>query len=218
MHRSTRLTIMPSLSGFRFDPASITTEWTEDVQAYEFRLRAESAVLGHAVNGTIQIFEGLLLRGEIALSVFVCEGQKPVGGPDGFAEERAAPYRTTFPSYSRKDERIVRAFEAVAEAGGDRFLRDVHVLRAGEEWRPTLLEYINKADVFQLFWSSVAAQSFEVEREWRHALTLLPAKPNLIRPVFWEPTPHPIPPELRPITFSRLDLQALGFADYVMHE
>jgi hypothetical protein len=126
---------------------------------------------------------------------------------------RVAAYRHTFPSYSRKDEPIVRACEVVVEAGGDRFLRDVRMLRAGEDWAPKLLELINQADVFQLFWSRNAAASQQVEREWRHALTLRSIdRATFIRPVYWSSKPYPIPTELQPIELGHIDPEILGLA------
>ena len=153
LQRGTRLTIVPRVPGFRLDPVSVTAEWANDVQCYEFRLRAERTRMGQATNGVVQILEGPLLRGELPIAVVVLDAHLPAPGADRFTTARVAGYRNTFPSYSRKGEPIVRAFEAVVEASGDRYLRDVRTLRAGQEWAPALLEYIDQADVFQLFWS-----------------------------------------------------------------
>ncbi len=213
LERGARLTIVPQIAGFRCDPASVRAEWTDDVQCYAFRVRAERALPGQTAAGAIQIFEGPLLRGEIPVAILVRESRQRLATGDGaFADARVSAYRNTFPSYSRQDEPIVRAFEAVMEAGGDRFLRDVRTLRAGEDWAPALLDAIERADVFQLFWSPAAARSPQVEREWRHALALLPARPQFIRPVYWSAHPHPVPPELSPINFGRLDPALLGIA------
>ena len=183
LKRGTRLTITPHLQGFRFDPASVVTEWTDDVQQYEFRLRADDTTPGQAVNGFIAIFEGPLLRGEIPLSVFVRSIRQPPARADHITKTQVAAYRHTFPSYSHKDEPIVRACEAVLLASGDEYLRDVRMLRAGDDWEPKLIKLIDQADVFQLFWSKNAALSQPVEKEWRHALELLPDRPNFIRPI-----------------------------------
>jgi hypothetical protein len=210
LKRGARLTIIPNLPGFRFDPVSVTAEWLFDIQCYEFRLRAEDAQPGLAVNGYITILEGPVLRGEIPMAIFVGTTHQPPAGSEHFTRADVRAYRDTFPSYSRKDEHVVHACETVVEAGGDRFLRDVRKLRSGEEWEPRLLELIDQADVFQLFWSRNAAESPQVEREWRHALTLRPERPNFIRPVYWSPKPYPIPPELQPINLGRLYPEILG--------
>jgi TIR domain-containing protein len=94
------------------------------------------------------------------------------------------------------------------EASGDRYLRDVRDLRSGEEWEPRLLEMIEHADIFQLFWSSNSMRSRFVRREWEHALGL--GRPDFIRPTYWE-NPFPespadgLPPEaLRALNFHRM--------------
>ena len=49
-------------------------------------------------------------------------------------------------------------------------LRDVEILRSGEEWSPAPLQKIDEADIFQLCWSQTASDSQYVKREWQHAL------------------------------------------------
>ena len=207
--RGVQLTILPRLHGFRVNPPFMNVEWVEDTQCHEFRIQADGTPPGQSVNGSILFLEGPILRGELPLSVFVDNHRKHRDSRDRFGARLARGYRNTFPSYSRKDEWIVRAFESMAEASGDRFLRDIRALRAGQEWRPAVLELINQADVFQLFWSKASAVSPEVEHEWRHALTLLATKPNFIRPVYWGKLYHP-PAVLRDIDFGYVDIEALG--------
>jgi len=79
-------------------------------------------------------------------------------------------------------------------------LRDVDALRSGEEWNARLLELIDKADIFQLYWSNNAKQSPHVEKEWRW--TLAAQRSNFIRPVYWERPVPDIPDELKHIHFS----------------
>jgi hypothetical protein len=117
------------------------------VQCFEFCLCAEEARAGLVVNGSVQVFEGPLLRGEVPISIFVRTSRQPTPdlSLDRFVAVRGAAHCNTFPSYSRQDDLMVRAVEAVAESVGDRFLRDVRVLRAGEEWAPALLGHIDRA-------------------------------------------------------------------------
>ena len=106
------------------------------------------------------------------------------------------PYRRLFASYSHKDQAIVRQFENYAKGVGDRYVRDVLDLRAGEVWNTRLCELIESADVFQLFWSRNSMDSPFVRQEWEHALRI--PKPDFVRPVYWEqpfPTREGLPPE-----------------------
>jgi hypothetical protein len=45
------------------------------------------------------------------------------------------------------------------------YLRDSVTLKSGENWSMELLTMIERADVFQLFWSQKAAASSFVEKE-----------------------------------------------------
>jgi TIR domain len=93
-------------------------------------------------------------------------------------------YRKIFASYSHRDEAIVEQFEQLVDAFGDKYLRDVRDIRAGEKWNDRLQELIRDADIFQLFWSKNSMKSQFVKDEWNYALSL--NKPNFIRPTFWE--------------------------------
>ncbi len=75
-----------------------------------------------------------------------------------------------------------------ARALGDQYLQDVLTLRAGERWDTRLLELIDDADVFQLFWSHNSMRSRHCRDEWEHALGL--QRPLFVRPLYWdEPLP-----------------------------
>ena len=118
-------------------------------------------------------------------------------------------FRRIFASFAPADRPVAAQFERFARAMGDEYLSSCTALRAGDAWDDRLRELIDKADVFQLFWSRNALRSPMVEREWRHALSL--GRPSFIRPVYWEdPLPadpdRDLPPDdLRRLYFQRLD-------------
>ncbi len=69
---------------------------------------------------------------------------------------------------------------------------------------------IERADIFQLFWSSEASQSAYVEQEWRHALQLAGRKgPAFIRPVYWEKNLPSVLEVLSSIHFAPVDFASL---------
>lgn len=96
------------------------------------------------------------------------------------------------------------------EALGIDYLRDVWALRSGDRWSERLREFIDQADVFQLFWSTNAMGSAYVRAEWEYALSTRGT--DFIRPVFWEePFPEDegagLPPaDLRKVHFAKLAL------------
>ncbi|HLJ80401.1 MAG TPA: toll/interleukin-1 receptor domain-containing protein [Ktedonobacterales bacterium] len=213
LRRGTQLTFVPGVPGCVFDPPELTVPWQADAQQLAFRMQATTARPGFAVNGSIQVFTGPLLRADIPISIFVRQpGMYPqTPQPQSFASSTARAYRKVFASYSHRDTSVVQSCETAAQATGDRYLRDVSLLRSGEQWNDRLLQAIGEADLFQLFWSQNAAHSPAVQTEWRHALALQPARGIFIRPVYWSRQVYSIPPELQSIHFERISLARLGW-------
>ena len=200
-----RLRIVPDLPGVRCNPPVAELEWLEPVHETQFRLLAGPELDGTRVRGAIRVWCGPLIIAEVSLTVPVSSADVDDPAP---ATERFARYRRIFPSYSHADTEVVARFGDAARALGDDFLQDVLTLRAGEEWSPRLLELIESADVFQLFWSSHSMRSTYCREEWEHALAL--GRPSFVRPVFWEdPLPQEpglgLPPEgLRTLHFVKV--------------
>jgi hypothetical protein len=72
-----------------------------------------------------------------------------------------------------------------------------------------LLQMIEEADVFQLFWSRHAMESPYVRGEYEHALSL--HRPNFVRPTYWEePLPSDPARNLPPESLLRLHFQRIG--------
>ena len=97
-----------------------------------------------------------------------------------------------FISYSHKDTDVVSAFKKVHEATGYDVLIDVENLRSGQEWNLELMNMIDRADIFQLFWSENSKKSKYCKQEWQHALNR--NLEGFIRPLYWK-TPLPKPPK-----------------------
>jgi TIR domain len=113
--------------------------------------------------------------------------------------------RKIFASYCREDVEVVEAIASYLHAmGAGELLWDARILRSGDCWSAEIYKAIEGADSFQLFWSTYARASENVEKEWRYALEL--RRPKFIKPVYWQdPLPEP-PAELRHLNFSRIKL------------
>jgi len=197
-----RLRIVPAVPGIDFNPTERSFFWTESVHREEFRLRARRDVDGRTVRGTVSVFLDCVLVADVNVAIAVRSGAEEKPAP---IHDVARPYRRIFASYSHQDAAIVSAFEQYARGFGDRYMRDVIDLRAGEVWNSRLAEMIEQADVFQLFWSWNAMGSPFVRAEWEHALEMNRA--YFVRPVYWE-TPFPERGDLPPA-----ELKALHFAN-----
>ena len=206
--RGGEITFVPEIPNVVFNPSRRTFLWQESVHKEEFRLRASQELDGRVARGRMSVFWGSILVAEINFSIRVDSMglTKSQGEP---AESVSAPvYRKIFASYSHKDAAIVEEFERYASALGDEYLRDVIHLRTGEAWNHRLMQIINVANVFQLFWSWNSIKSRFVEQEWRYALSL--SRTYFVRPVYWEePLPELTEKNLPPEELRRLHFQKI---------
>jgi hypothetical protein len=224
--------VVPELPGCRFNPPADRFLLLEATHRREFRMEADPGVPGFApgvaVNGRVAFYVASILVGEVPIWAFIAEKgasrtprpepsaqlsamnlalhvpPKPSGTQRQRVAATAAPYGAIFVSYAHDDGTVVARNGPAYKALGMDFLRDQEVLRSGEKWNPRLLDLIERADIFQLYWSSNARRSRYVRQEWRHALQR--ERENFIRPVYWQkPLPKP-PRELKDFHFAYLPL------------
>ncbi len=202
--REEEISLVPDVPGIEFNPERRTFRWTEDIHREEFRLRAAAGLVGKVGRGRLSAYLGVILLAEIDLAIKVGSTYQETAKAEPLEGATARPYRKIFASYSHRDAEIVRHYELFVETLGDKYIRDVRDLRAGEDWSEALSKLIKQADVFQLFWSTNAMCSEFVRREWEYALRLNRA--HFIRPTYWEvPLPESIgPPRLPPEALKRL--------------
>ena len=219
--REGQLTFAPFVEGVDFNPRSQTFEWQEDVHQQNFRLKARPDTAGRVLRGQLTVYLGAFILADIDLTFRVDLAAPPpptptVRGPvlntspasqtspqPELTPATAVPYQRVFPSYSHKDLAIVRQAEVYGRALGHVYLRDRLALRSGEEWEVRLLELIDQADIFQLFWSSNSMNSEYVRLEWEHAQAL--GRRGFIRPTYWEvPMPKSTNPQLPPDELAKL--------------
>jgi outer membrane protein OmpA-like peptidoglycan-associated protein len=201
--RSGELTLVPEMEGVEFNPDRAAFRWEQSVHRADFQLRAIPGIVPRIARGQLTVFCGPFIVADIPLTIEVTETSENTELTSG-GESR--PYRKIFASYSHDDHAVVEQFEAFAESLGDRFVRDVRDLRAGQVWSDEIRDLIERADVFQLFWSWNALSSPYVKEEWEFALGL--QRPGFVRPVYWEdPLPSTTelpPPRLRRLHFHRI--------------
>ncbi len=210
----TQILIRPEMSGFHFNPPFVNIQWLEDWHCVEFRMQPDRQVremVGGEITGRVGFYVGPVLLAETGLHAMIGdhnterEVSSDAQDRDPWTEAVGAPYRMIFVSYSHKDQRIVTLLERAYQALGDQYLRDVSMLRSGEQWNPAIKQKIAEADIFQLCWSEAAKKSSYVEQEWRHALAL--RRPNFIRPMYWQEPMSDPPGELSEIHFAYVPIE-----------
>jgi hypothetical protein len=186
------LVARPEGEGLRFDPPQQSARWRGRWRRFDFRVAVE-AVRPVRLQGRVTFSAEGLLIAEVPFELLIGD---PAEHAPSTRSPSVKPYDAIFPSYSHRDKQIVERFERVYRALGLEYLRDVTTLRSGQKWQPELGRLIEQADIFQLFWSSSAATSEYVTKEWQAALRLIQEKrkpETFIRPVYWE-EPMPAPP------------------------
>jgi hypothetical protein len=202
--REAEILIVPELSGCRFNPPYQRLLWVEDWHCGEFKVQASPQQpdfeLEMPAKGRVAFYVESVLVGEVPIWGLLTEEAEIAAAGKGLQTSSAEPYDSIFVSYSHEDSEIVEMIGRAYKALGITILRDVEVLRSGEKWNPRLLQLIEDADIFQLYWSQTAKDSTYVKQEWHHALAQ--EKENFIRPVYWQkPMPKP-PSELAELHFA----------------
>ena len=202
LRRGTTLLIEPWLDGATFNPPTVELQWYEPVHRADFRFQVAEG--GPAVaRGGVRIFAGVVLIGELTMTVRVASGEDAAAPP-----QRADRFRRIFASYAHADAEVVDRLAAAVGVLGDEYIIDSRNLRSGEDWERQIEGFIEQADVFQLFWSSNALRSPYVLAECRHALSL--DRDGFIRPVVWEdPFPQDVDADLPPAPIRRLHFSRL---------
>jgi hypothetical protein len=206
----TEILLVPEAEGLVFDPPQARLTWSGAWQRADFTMTATGERAGHVVRGSVACRVGPLLIADIPLSVVVPRPGEATAEEVAAAFETARAYQSIFASYSHADTGIVEDVERACKALGMDYLRDVMTLRSGQKWSDELERMIERADIFQLFWSAASCQSPYVEQEWRHALRLTSQKgPAFIRPIYWEKPMPPVPASLSQIHFAPVDFAGL---------
>lgn len=211
--RGTRLTFTPYAENVQFNPESVTIAWWEDVHRLEFRFRAAAALRDQAANLTITVSVDPLiiatLRGGI---VFEAPESAYAANPHENEPITTTPYRAEeiFVSYSHRDSAVVEACRNAYRALGYKVLMDIDELRSGEVWDERLRQFIERATIFQLFWSENSAKSEFCRQEWQHALAIARQRGSngagYIRPVYWRKPLVTPPAELNHLHFAYVPL------------
>ncbi|MCI0708954.1 MAG: toll/interleukin-1 receptor domain-containing protein [Chloroflexi bacterium] len=172
----------PRLDGFQFNPPMVAIGFYKDWHRLDFELRATDAPLYQSSNGQLVFTVESIIVAEIPLSIYVSD--EAFSGDRQHVTQKI--YDAVFASYSHRDTGIVERVERAVRALGLDYLRDVTSLKSGQHWSDELLQLIERADIFQLFWSPNAADSDYVRQEYEHALKLARDTNTFIRPVYWQ--------------------------------
>jgi len=182
------VTVVPYLPGCRVNPPRATAEFWENFHRLPFRVMASPGAPDYAEGaqaGAVFFFVGPLLVGEARLAFTIGrEKAHPISNTTSLA---ADTFDAVFPCFAPQDGEVADRFAAVAAQVDNPFLAEILALR-GRDWDREILQRIEAAERFQLFWSSAAGRSPHLEEEWKFALAL--GREHFIRAFYWR---HPAP-------------------------
>lgn len=113
--------------------------------------------------------------------------------------------RNVFISYAREDAGIANIIEAALASHKLSVWRDVHALRAGEDWKTAIDHAINNVDFFILLQSAYSAASKWVKYEFLEAAQIC-KKPGMLRAII----PILTSPEARVLFEEEDEFKSLG--------
>jgi len=170
MPSDTIITAVVSLPGFSIANPAEQLVWDGSIRNTAFVVEVPDNARPGNYTGLIKLMVGAVPLGTISIEVTLGDGQTDLPPTTASVGALLKRYRTAFASYSRANSaEVFKRLQAIRASGIDVFI-DIADLRGGERWEDTLMREIDSRDIFYLFWSSEAARSPWVEREWRHAL------------------------------------------------
>ncbi len=182
------VTIVPYLPGCRTNPTSLTVEWWENFHRFPFRLIAAEGVPGFArtaITGTVGVFVGAVLIGEIRINYTIADEEvEPITNTISSATDS---FDAVYPAFAAEDGEIAARLDAANRQLENPFLSEALAARAAGNAADGFKQ-IENAERFQIFWSSAAIASKNLEEEWRFALGL--GRDNFLSAFAWR---YPVP-------------------------
>jgi hypothetical protein len=209
--RGTELTFYLQMPGLRVDDDVQSCVWMGEPAWVQFGVTVPEDCKPKNIIGTVTVSEMSVPVGHLK---FMFKIKAAVSSEDEAEAPSLEPvpagnltrYQQAFISYSSKDRQEVLKRVQMLNVAKIKFFQDLLTLEPGDQWEKMLYEYIDKSDVFFLFWSKAASESEWVKKEVEYAIKLRDDKelpdPEII-PVIIEGPPAAKPPaELSSIHFN----------------
>jgi hypothetical protein len=199
IQRGTRLTFNLTMPDLTIDEPSQSLVWRGKPEPVQFAVTVPENFKPRVLAATIIVSENSIPIGHLK---FIFKIVAPDAAPA--SESRPVPaaglirYRQAFISYASADRAEVLKRVQMLNASKVSFFQDLLTLEPGDHWGKLLYEYIDKSDVFFLFWSQAASESQWVGKEIAFARERqagsAEAMPEII-PILIEGPPPAKPPE-----------------------
>ena len=200
IRRGTELTLHLLMPGLDVDEPAQSCVWEGEPACVQFGVTVPEGCKPGSIIGTVTLSENSIPVGHLKFKLKVA-GEAAASVPATVAEPEPAGslirYRQAFISYASADRAEVLKRVQMLNLAKIKFFQDLLTLEPGDSWEKLLYDYIDKSDVFFLFWSRAASESEWVKREIEYAIKAKTnegeAGPEII-PVIIEGRPPARPP------------------------
>jgi hypothetical protein len=198
--RGTELVFHLSMPGLEVDRPEQSRIWNGTTEQLQFMVTVPRDCQPGNLGGKVTVSRSTVPIGHLSFIIKI-SSKVPEAAVARPAEPVAAGslvrYRRAFISYTSRDRWEVLKRVQVLELVGMEYFQDLLTLKPGDKWEKLIYEYIDKSDLFLLFWSKAASESEWVTKEVLYAIKRQAGKDGAlpeIKPVILE-VPPPKPPE-----------------------
>lgn len=194
IRRGAELAFHLQMPGLEVDEPVQTCLWEGEPARIQFGVFVPDDCKPRKLFGTVTVCENSIPVGHLKF-MFKITGEAATPAPEPVRADLTR-YRQAFISYASKDRPEVLKRVQMLSSAKINFFQDLLTLEPGDEWAKKLYEYIDKSDVFFLFWSKAASESEWVKREIEYARKAsedATPGPEIV-PVIIEGPPHVPPP------------------------
>ena len=169
IRRGTELAFYLHMPGLDVDDPAQACVWDGEPACVQFGVNVPEGCKTGSVIGSVTVSENsvpvghLKFKFKVAAESAANAAHAPTPEPEPAAN--MVRYRQAFISYASKDRPEVLKRVQMLNLAKIKFFQDLLTLEPGQTWERLLYEYIDKSDVFFLFWSRAASESEWVRRE-----------------------------------------------------
>jgi hypothetical protein len=210
IRRGTELAFYLVIPGLDVDEPAQSCVWEGEPACVQFGVTVPEGCKLGSIIGTVTVSENsvpvghLKFKFKVASDAAASAAQAPVAEPEPAGS--LVRYRQAFISYASEDRSEVLKRVQMLNLAKIKFFQDLLTLEPGDSWERLLYEYIDKSDVFFLFWSRAASESEWVRREVEYAIKAKTdereAGPEIIPVIIEGPPPARPPAELSFLHFN----------------
>ena len=207
--RGTELTFCLTMPGLDIDDPVQSCVWSGEPAGVQFGVTVPEDCKPRNIMGTVTVSEASVPIGHLK---FMFKVTGDVAGEADASSREPVPagnmirYRQAFISYASENRSEVLKRVQMLNLAKIKFFQDLLTLEPGDQWEKLLYEYIDRSDVFFLFWSKAASESEwvkkEVEYAIRHKTGQEESGPEIIPVIIEGPPPAKPPTELSFLHFN----------------